>query len=1041
MPRPCFPRFALGFLGGALLAAGLLLQAPQAFAFGANECAASRKGSDLGCTAQDVSITGIAVAPGSPTSCVGGSTYTVDLDVTVNFATPDRWDIGIFLSRDGKDPQLLPASGGANSCTVGILPTSAPFLNLDPAGGTDTCGDGNGTISGGTGSGVVRLSAVPVSCQASPLSNGNLFIPFVVTWDNQKTPPGLVCASIADPVPNTVSKCNAPNSAVATEVQYGTVGAVVLPSISKSDGITTITAGNSSTYSVVITNTTGATLNDVIFRDPAVSNLTVNSLGCAAAGGASCPATYTIPNMQGGGILLPAMPVDSSVTFTIGATVNAGTPAGTITNTASVTVRGETNAASDTNNVITRFNVAKSFAPASINVGGTSLLIITLGNTNLGAATNVAFTDTYPANLVNTGTPGETNSCGGTVTATAGGNSLALSGGTIAAGGSCTITVNVTSAVGGAYNNSTGAISSTQYSGDAATASLAVGVSSLATATKTWQDLNGGEADPGDLIRYTITLAETAGVTATGVSIADLLPATLSGATVASCPAGATCSVVGQTLTASNITVPANGSVALVFNATIPLGTAAGTSVNNCADIANPSGIGASPCASTITVSPSAVATAGNKWLYLFNSTSLSRAKPAGTPAAVTIASGASQPWALSPSLALPVTISPNVTPLAIIPVNLYLASNVANSPRTVQATVTCSGGGASYSETKIFDGTALHNPYLPTTPTLVSFNNLTIAADQTCAAGQSWTLTVRNNSTAGNILVYPVSGGNNSYLSLPSLNVINVDSVTSYSAAYPAVTPPAGGTFTAGQTVYVRAVVSDPFGSYDITAASVTIQNPAGTNVVTSAAMTQVADSGTSTKTFEYAYTIPAGGAAGSWAVIVTANEGTENTVADSGIGAFQVGVNMPNLSFLKLLQVEQDPVNGSTAPQAIPGADLLYTLLVTNNGSGAVDGNSLIFVDPIPTNTRLFVGDLGAGSPVLFADPDGDSGFTPPQPFTLSYSSKSDCSNYGYTPVAVGGFDANVCRLRAQMSGTFAGASGAVVPDFSLTFRIRLD
>ena len=210
-----------------------------------------------------------------------------------------------------------------------------------------------------------------------------------------------------------------------------------------------------------------------------------------------------------------------------------------------------------------------------------------------------------------------TNSCGGTVTAVAGGTSLALSGGTLAAGATCIVTANVTSAAAGAYVNSTGVISSDQYTGEAASASLAVGVSSLQTSTKTWQDLNGGEADPGDTIRYTITIPETAGNAATGVSISDTLPATLSGATIVTCPAGATCNVAGQTITATNITVPPNGTVTIVIDATIPAGTPAATAINNCAAITNPSGIGASPCATTITVSPSAVAQTGNKPLYL----------------------------------------------------------------------------------------------------------------------------------------------------------------------------------------------------------------------------------------------------------------------------------------------------------------------------------------------------------------------------------------------------------------------------------------
>lgn len=334
-----------------------------AYGFGLTECAPSRKGSDLGCTANDVSITGIALAPGGPTACVGGTSLLVDLDVTVNFATPNRWDIGIFLVNDGKDPQALPANGGSASCSVGILPLTVPFLNLDSNGGTDTCGDGNGSINGNTGSGVLRMSGVPISCQAVNLSGGNLYIPFVVSWDNQASPSGSTCTSVADPVPNTTSKCNSPKTTVAAEVAYGTVNAVVLPAITKTDGIASIEAGNSTTYSVVITNTTGVSLSNAVFTDPAVANLNVTGVSCSAAAGATCPApaSVTVAAMQGAGITIPAMPVNGSVTFTLNATVSASAPAGALTNTARVTAgplgptppaNRQTNTASDTNTVV-----------------------------------------------------------------------------------------------------------------------------------------------------------------------------------------------------------------------------------------------------------------------------------------------------------------------------------------------------------------------------------------------------------------------------------------------------------------------------------------------------------------------------------------------------------------------------------------------------------------------------------------------------------------------------------------------------------------
>lgn len=329
----------------SIVATCLLSHTINAHAYGLTECTASRFGDNLNCTAQDVSITNIRLI-GDTTSCTGGTNITADLEVTVNFATPDRWDIGVFISNDGKSPQLLPASGGANSCSVAILPPSSPFLDLDgvPKGTTDTCGDGNKGIGGGTGNGILYMTNVTVLCQAISGSSGNLYIPFVVSWDNQASPAGLLCTSIADPVPNTKSKCNAPT------IAQGTVSVVVMPTITKTDGITTIKSGNTTNYTVVITNTTGVELSNAVFKDPAVTNINVNSVSCTAAGGASCP-SVTVADMQGSGITIPTMPVNSSVTFTINATL-IGNPGDTRTNTASVTVAGQTSSASDTDTIV-----------------------------------------------------------------------------------------------------------------------------------------------------------------------------------------------------------------------------------------------------------------------------------------------------------------------------------------------------------------------------------------------------------------------------------------------------------------------------------------------------------------------------------------------------------------------------------------------------------------------------------------------------------------------------------------------------------------
>ncbi len=350
---------------------------PPVGGYGATQCAGSRFGSNLNCTANDVRITSIQ-SSGGVASCVAGDIVNMNFVVTVNSGQPDRHDIGIFFSNDGKDPQMLPASGGASSCKVVVLPITgseaAPFLNLDygpHSGSYDLCGDVNGgmnptNIGGvGVGSGNLSVNDTNVKCQSKTGSTGKLWVPFVLSWDQQSSPTGKLCQSNLDPVPGTTSKCNAPTVEQATVANV-----IVLPKIEKSDGVTTIDKGETTNYSIVITNNTGDTVTGAVFQDLAVTNLTANSVTCSAtSGGATCPSTnpvdaqhLSVANMQDDnvGVLIPSMPAGSSVTLTVNATVSASVAYGTlITNTAKVEVSfvynnvtyTRENSASDTNTV------------------------------------------------------------------------------------------------------------------------------------------------------------------------------------------------------------------------------------------------------------------------------------------------------------------------------------------------------------------------------------------------------------------------------------------------------------------------------------------------------------------------------------------------------------------------------------------------------------------------------------------------------------------------------------------------------------------
>ncbi len=180
--------------------------------------------------------------------------------------------------------------------------------------------------------------------------------------------------------------------------------------------------------------------------------------------------------------------------------------------------------------------IAKSFAPAAVIPNMNSVLTLTLTNTYAQPMRGAAITDTYPAGVVNAPVPGGATTCGGVVTAVAGGNTVALTGGTIPASGSCTVTVNVRSAALGVYNNgiAAGALSTILGSNDnAPSATLTVALPNLTVvkASTVYSDPFNGTTNPkripGSLVNYTVTVSNTGGgpVDNNTVIIVDPIPA------------------------------------------------------------------------------------------------------------------------------------------------------------------------------------------------------------------------------------------------------------------------------------------------------------------------------------------------------------------------------------------------------------------------------------------------------------------------------------------------------------------------------------
>lgn len=164
-----------------------------------------------------------------------------------------------------------------------------------------------------------------------------------------------------------------------------------------------------------------------------------------------------------------------------------------------------------------------------------------------------------------------------------------------------------------------------------------------------------------------------------------------------------------------------------------------------------------------------------------------------------------------------------------------------------------------------------LTNPSFNSSTNLLTWTS-TLPSNVNIPAGQAISLAV---TTAEPMAVFRLdydSQTKPSKIELPVSNYIDITSLDFYNAPFP------GGSIISsannGATVYLRATVSNPFGTGDITGMDLNI-SPLGINV----AATSVATS-SCTRTYQYIWNTPS--SPGEYNITATAKEGYENQVVD---------------------------------------------------------------------------------------------------------------------------------------------------------------
>lgn len=331
------------------------------------------------------------------------------------------------------------------------------------------------------------------------------------------------------------------------------------PGISKAFSPALITNGQTSTLTVTLSNPSGSPMTSAAFTDTYLPG-TIANVGAPST---TCVGGTATGSIGGGFVGLSGGTIPANGNCTVSVLVSAVSsvvntiPAGALTVSGG---SGNVNPASATLNMTPPPSATKEFSPLAIPQGGSSTLTITLSNANSTAASGVAFTDTYPASLVNSGSPGVVNTCGGTVTASAGSGSLALSGGSIPGNSSCRVSVTVTGSTVGTFTNHTGSIATSNMGsgGDAAAELIVMAPPGFAKSFSPDKILIGGTST------LTVSLINSNPADITGVAFNDPYPAGLVNAAtpLASTNCGGTLIAVagGNRLVLTGGTIPANGS-------------------------------------------------------------------------------------------------------------------------------------------------------------------------------------------------------------------------------------------------------------------------------------------------------------------------------------------------------------------------------------------------------------------------------------------------------------------------------------------------
>ncbi len=838
-----------------------------------------------------------------------------------------RGDATTTLTIRLNNPNSVTLTGAA---FTDFLPAS--LVVAAPANASTTCGSGTVTATPGSPSLSLAGGMVP--------ANSFCTVTVTIATSAPNTPLNATRTNTIPALAVTTDQGARNSAAVSANVTVQT-GARVAKAFSPVG----ITPGGSSRLTLTLSNFKATAITGINFIDVMPANVSVTSLVSNTCNGT---VTFTATQVQLIGGSLTAAPTTSGArTCRIVGNVSSSV-LGTHTNTIPAgDLNGVSHVATSANLVVSSVTASKSFSPNVIVQTQGTLLTITLSNPNPTAATTTAFSDnltTMGSGLTIAPSPAAATTCGGTVSAPAGGTLISKSNGTIPANGTCTITVPVAVAGNTAVNTTAtttrrtntivaGALqTSNGNNAGAITGQLTVG--RAATVSKSFTPSSVGV---GGVTRLTIVVDHAnGGVAFTGMGISDTLP---SGYTVSS-PANVT-NTCGGAVTASSgsSTVSLSGGT---------LGTGA-TSCQIAVDVRAPMTTGTA----TNTIPASTLTTAQgvsyniNATATITTTSSFVTLNKSFTPTNISVGAVSKVTVLVANNNPSPVNLT-GVALTDIFPTGLVIAPTPNASFTGVGCTLGTLTANAGDTQVSIAGSSILAG------------SSCSITVDVTANFTGSLTNELPPNAVTSD---QGVSNTNNPSATLvlvgnADVAVTKTDGVTSVLAGgtttYTIIVTNNGPDSVAGVSVVDAAPANVTFTSWSCLASSGSSCASVG-SIGDISTTVSLLNGGTATFTVNASVSLAANGTVANVVTVTTPASVVDNTPSNDQATDTNTVIQQPDLVVVKTVNQAGPQLN----------EQILYTIAVTNNGSGAA--TNVTVAGTLPAGL-LFIETIGCAQ-----DPNG--------------------------------------------------------------------